>query len=304
MGASRWRDFLQYQNDFVRPSLLAWEFRQRFGDELTDALLRAGGLQVCPKAKRYPCGQGADRPYCSREIVEDPRRPGAFLALCRHVPSRCAPVCLTPEELVEYRASGERLGRVVRACMGLEGPFVATERYTSDTVQLGAVGDGRERHEVFLAIGESLGALLSERRLMHCRSVVLTPCADSISLEWRHRYAPGEHVVLASVADMLDCRAGEFVLLHSPLALSARTADEASRLLVDAKGQRPINEVEYEEILGRAPTFALFIDGSRPRPDGTYFASRRALDGSVVSVRLAQRDAMALIELVLLGCEL
>lgn len=299
MGAAALGDFLRCYDDLLTPRLWASECRERFGDHLTDALLRAGMLEVNPRSNRYPCGQGKDRFFCSREVVPDPRESGTYLALCRYRPSRCQPIPVKSEDLVEYKASAQGIGRLVRKLMGLEGTFAATEKIDSHTVELGSFGAGADRREVFLAIGQSIGSLLMERRCVSCHSIVLTPSIDRVPLEWRHRHVPGEHVVLGSLMDLLDCRAGEIVLVQSPRDLTLRNARETVCLLEDGTGQKAISEVEYQDILRRASSLSLFIDGTQLRADGTYFASRRTLDGRLVQVSLSRREAMALIELVL-----
>ncbi len=280
---------------------MATDFRTRFGHELTDALLRQQVVRSHSPSKWYPCGQEKEWIYCHRDIIPTPGQAGTYLAVCGHTPPQCTTLPVKAEDLEEYQLSHDGLGRLLRNLMGLEGRFQVTETSQSDTVELGSFGPAGDRCDVYLAIGNSVAALLKELPLLDHRAIVLLPSRARVPREWIVRYVPGSKVVLGFLVDILDFRNGEITLAQTLHRLSQYDSGAPFCCLVDPTGKRILSEVQCQDIVLRASSFGFFLDGMNPKSDGKFLASCRLDDGSVQTGLLTPRDTMALIQLVTRG---
>ena len=223
------------------------------------ALHVAGILSGAPPAATWGCEVRG----CGREIrsnYDGARRP--LVAVCSQVPTACAPVELTFEEVAQQQLSVQALVSAACALLG-----AVTDRAALATLNARMpIGDaqrpvrvatkGDPACDVFWAASPretDLGAFCARRERVARRTLVLVPTGTHLPLDVAARFAAGEAVEILPLADALVVQNGKLAL--TPLASKTRATEP------------PIAALS-EEAIAPAPLTPRTIPGKRKKTLG------------------------------------
>ncbi len=282
------------------PTLLASQWRERIGAEVTAPLVRLGVLVEKEPLPSHPCG-GPWGDGCPRRVVTNHGCAShPFVAVCGRDDGACPEVLLRPEDRDTLQLSVDGLVRVLRRVLGVGGAVEQSDAGFPDTRR---IGDWAGR-AVFLALSPAFPgfeAWLAARG----DALVVVPFGLGLPTGARDRFGAGQRVEIVLLRDVLRFE-GDAILgaLPEPL-LSLReptgpayAVRSVMCVVVDHDGRRALTADEYAALVARAAELDLFIDTTITVDGGGHRGLRRDQSGVVEEAALTKHEAAALVELI------
>ena len=217
------------------------------------------------------------------------------------------PINRDPAEQHELQGS---IVAMLRRLFGLQGEMISSAGDESaGCVCLGQLyRDGRAYDVYFCGAGwdSSLHAFLAERGRASRPSIMLIPTFAGVPFSAIHRYAPGSHVILATLVNLLCVRGERFCVKPSFDSLTDGSGAEIGPgwWIMTQEGKRPIARREYDDIVARRDQFDLFLDGAGTASSQFYSAGYRDRGGRFHPATLSGHQMHALTELISRGVAL
>lgn len=285
------RRFLELLSQRGCPQLAPTEFERRVGEGAWRALRAERVLVDLPPPATYPCG-GWEGDGCPREVLHEPsvhHPTQPYVAVCGNDVPECSSLRLSAEDLRRVGVSLPALARLLADRYGVRHPAAPALSDLPGVQQLGHAVDGR-----FLAFSARPG-LRSARLFLRTtreRAALLVPTRCGLSHELLERHGPGERVELRVLEDELAVRDGHIARIRG-----SDVPGEATRIVVDQEGERPLDETGYAALCARLDQLDLFVDLTAPL-DGDHVRARtRETDGTFRESALTRVQAEALLEL-------
>jgi hypothetical protein len=246
-----------------------WE--RDIGDALFATLRRERVLYDGGVADWYECGGRCGE---RRRVIEAPdEHPGKpYLALCA-VDGGCLDKPLSEDGAHVWGFSFADAIAVLRRTLGIDGAS-ETEEVVHGVFAIGSVDRSGIRADVFLAVNpddDAFPHFVSARAHAQRAAVVLINTARWLPQAFVDAHGPGKRVEIALLEDMLAVRDGAIVATDTGERLRGRpkTSGVPVCLVIDADGERALDEAEYRELLGRAEhDLDFFLDVSTLHRDG------------------------------------
>jgi hypothetical protein len=282
------------------PTLLASQWRERTGVEVTALLVRLGVLVEKEATLSHPCG-GPWGDGCPRRVVTNHGCAShPFVAVCGRDDGLCPEVFLRAEDRETLQLSVEGLVRVLRRTLGVGG---AVEHGDAGFPDARRIGD-RAGRAVFLALSPAFPgfeAWLAARG----DALVIVPFGLGLATAARDRFGLGQRVEVVLLRDLLRLEGCAIVgALPEPL-LSLREpagqpygARSPMCVVVDQDGRRALTAEEYMALVARAAELDLFIDTTITVDGGGHRGVRRDDRGVAEETALTKHEAAALVELI------
>jgi hypothetical protein len=260
------------------PTLLASQWRERIGAEVTALLVRLGVLVEKQATPTYPCG-GPWGDGCPRRVVTNHGRAShPFVAVCGRDDGSCPEVLLRAEDRETLQLSVDGLVRVLRRTLGVGG---AVEQGDAGFPDARRIGD-RAGRAVFLALSPAFPGF-EAWAAARGDALVIVPFGLGLATAARDRFGVGQRVELVLLRDVLRLEADAIVgALPEPL-LSLREpagqpygARSPMCVIIDQDGRRALTAEEYMALVARAAELDLFIDTTITVDGGGHRGVRRA----------------------------
>jgi hypothetical protein len=183
------------------------ELAAHLSREAQAALRAAGVLRTAPLARSYACGDPGAHD-CAREVIAcDDDGPTPYVARCARSDDPCPAVDVTADDLAQVSVSLDALSRALTKLLALEA--LPGSVPPNDPLAPRLLGSDASARDVFLAIPtapDRLALWLATRAHAARPSTVFIATADLLSPDLFTRHAPGAHVELARLDDLLRVR--------------------------------------------------------------------------------------------------
>ncbi len=282
------------------PTLLASQWRERIGAEVTTLLVRLGVLVEKEATLSHPCG-GPWGDGCPRRVVTNHGCAShPFVAVCGRDDGSCSEVLLRPEDRETLQLSVDGLVRVLRRTLGVGG---AVEQGDAGFPDARRIGD-RAGRAVFLALSPAFPGF-EAWAAARGDALVIVPFGLGLATAARDRFGLGQRAEIVLLRDLLRLEAGAIAgELPEPL-LSLREpagqpygAHSPMCMVVDQDGRRALIAEEYMALVARAAELDLFIDTTITVDGGGHRGVRRDDRGVAEETALTKHEAAALVELI------
>ncbi len=282
------------------PTLLASQWRERIGAEVTALLVRVGVLVEKEATLSHPCG-GPCGDGCPRRVVTNHGCAShPFVAVCGRDDGSCPEVLLRAEDRETLQLSVDGLVRVLRRALGVCG---AVEQGDAGFPDARRIGD-RAGRGVFLALSPAFPGF-EAWAAARGDALVIVPFGLGLATAARDRFGVGQRVELVLLREVLRLEAGAIVGALPEPHLSLREpagppygARSPMCVVVDQDGRRPLTAEEYMALVARAPDLDLFIDTTITVDGGRHRGVRRDDRGVTEETALTKHEAAALVELI------
>jgi hypothetical protein len=293
-------ELLRLMEQAKSPTMLASQWRERIGAELTPLLVRLGVLVEQEPLPSHPCG-GPWGDGCPRRVLEN--HGGAshpFVAVCGRGDGSCREILLRAEDREALAISVDGVVRVVRRALGIGGAIERDDAGFPDARRIGERG-GRAVFLVLSPAFPGFEAWLAARG----DALVLVPFGIGVATAVRDRFGAGQRVELAVLRDVLRLEGGAIVgappepilALREPRGVPYGSLSPTC-IVIDNDGKRALDAAEYRALVARARELDLFVDTTVTVDGGAHRGLRRDDDGVVREAALTKHEAAAIVELI------
>jgi hypothetical protein len=282
------------------PTMLASQWRERVGVEVTPLLVRLGVLVEKEPPPSHPCG-GPWGDGCPRRVVENHGCTShPFVAVCGRGDGSCPEILLGAEDRETLALSVDGVVRVVRRALGIGGEIERDDAGFPDARRIGERG-GRA---VFLVLSPAFAgfeAWLAARG----DALVLVPFGVGLATAVRDRFGVGQRVELVLLRDVLRLESGVIVGALPDPVLALREppgvpygSRSPTCFVIDNDGRRALDAAQYRALVARARELDLFLDTTVTVDGGAHRGVRRDDAGGVEEAALTKHEAAAIVELI------
>jgi hypothetical protein len=282
------------------PTLLAAQWRERLGAEVTALLVRLGVLVEKQATSTHPCG-GPWGDGCPRRVVTNHGCAShPFVAVCGRDDGSCPEVLLRAEDRETLQLSVDGFVHVLRRALGVRGAVEQGDAGFPDARRIGE----RAGRAVFLALSPAFPGF-EAWAAARGDALVIVPFGLGLATAARDHFGVGQRVEVVLLRDVLRLEAGAVVAALPEPLLSLRepagppyAARSPVCVVVDQDGRRPLTAEEYMALAARAPELDLFIDTTITVDGGGHRGVRRDDRGVAEETALTKHEAAALVELI------